>query len=208
MTQQLWRRLPSPWRPGLRTGFSAPGPRAGQDPKPAGWGQHSGSGDSAGPPRKGQPGEAPASPHSGKSLRPSHSRPSLPPHESPGGRRRRRRYLVIWKSNSFLLSAPSPAAHKEATVRGRGRGGGRLESEPPRETLNLGGRRPTPDPDHARPAPQHPPRPGSRSQAAPGLPACEPSPPRGRGKQPRPRGGRAAADSRPHGPRPRGKHTH
>lgn len=33
---------------------------------------------------KGQPDEALVSPHSGKSLRPSHSQPSLPPHESQG----------------------------------------------------------------------------------------------------------------------------
>lgn len=79
---------------------------------------------------------------------------------------------------------------------------------PPRETLNLGGwetqpssclgpRSPSPPSTHLRP--------GLRSQAAPGLPACKPSPPRDRDKQLRPRRDYAAGNSRPHRPGPREK---
>lgn len=79
---------------------------------------------------------------------------------------------------------------------------------PPRETLNLGGwetqpssclgpRSPSPPSTHLRP--------GLRSQAAPALPDCKPSPPRGRDKQLRPRRGYAARNSRPHRPGPREK---
>lgn len=44
-------------------------------------------------------------------------------------------YSVIWKSNSSLLSVPSPAVHKERTVRSGGGDGG--ERHHPGETRNL-----------------------------------------------------------------------
>lgn len=81
MTQQLQRLLPSPWRPGLQTGFSAPGP-GGSGPEARrgrgwGWGQHSGSlRASERASERGQPDAAPVPLHSGKSLRPSHSLPA------------------------------------------------------------------------------------------------------------------------------------
>lgn len=55
--------------------------------------------------------------HSGKSLLPTPSQSS--PHMSHTGGYC---YSVIWKSNSSLLSVPSPAVHKERTVQEWGRG--------------------------------------------------------------------------------------
>lgn len=53
--------------------------------------------------------------HSGKSLLPAPSQPSLPPHMSHRGGYC---YSVIWKSQSSLLSVPSPAIHKEGMGEG------------------------------------------------------------------------------------------